>query len=155
MTHPLVPQVIDLAIPVAADLGLEIVGAVFRTNQSPPVLQVNVRNPQQDTGLDDCERLSRSLEAALDEVDLIPDAYVLEVSSPGVSRTLTSDRDFLVFKGFAVEVMLREPYQGKRGWVGKLVLRDDDKIRLNRKGRTIALPRDLVESVDLSDSQEV
>ena len=59
MTHPLVPQIIELASPLASGIGLEIVGAVFQTNQSPPVLRIDVRNPnQEDTGLDDCERLS-------------------------------------------------------------------------------------------------
>ncbi|MFM7559012.1 MAG: ribosome maturation factor RimP, partial [Cylindrospermopsis raciborskii] len=54
MTHPLVPQIIDLATPLAAELGLEVVGMVFHTNQRPPVLRVDIRNPQQDTSLTDC-----------------------------------------------------------------------------------------------------
>ena len=77
MTHPLVPQVIELATPVASGIGLEIVDAVFQTNQSPPVLRIDVRNlNQEDTGLDDCERLSSALTEVLDESDIIPDAYV-------------------------------------------------------------------------------
>ena len=97
MTHPLVPQVIELASPIASRLGLEIVEAVFQTNQSPPVLRVDVRNLQEeDTGLDDCTNLSKELTEALDESEIIPDAYVLEVSSPGVSDVLTRDRDMEV-----------------------------------------------------------
>ncbi len=72
MTHPLVPQIIDLATPVAEELGLEVVGVVFHTNQRPPVLRVHIRNPQQDTGLDDCERMSRALEASLDAAEIVP-----------------------------------------------------------------------------------
>ncbi|MEL6263985.1 MAG: ribosome maturation factor RimP, partial [Cyanobacteria bacterium J06626_6] len=74
MTHPLVPQVIELASPIASRLGLEIVEAVFQTNQSPPVLRIDVRNLQQeDTGLDDCANLSSELTEALDESALISD----------------------------------------------------------------------------------
>lgn len=152
MAHPLVPQVIELASPIASSVGLEIVDAVFQTNQSPPVLRIDVRNPsQEDTGLNDCERLSVALTEALDESDLIPDAYVLEVSSPGVSDVLTQDRDFAVFKGFPVVVQLNAPHKGKQTWYGSLVRRDEDKLALNLKGRPVSIPRNLVQSVQLSN----
>jgi ribosome maturation factor RimP len=151
MTHPLVPQVIELATPLAHQLGLEIAAAVFQTNQSPPVLRVDVRNPQGDTGLDDCERMSQVLEAALDASDILPGAYVLEVSSPGISTELKSDRDFTVFKGFMVEVSLSEPYKSKQTWVGQLVQRTESAILISQKGKTISLPGDLVASVQLSN----
>jgi ribosome maturation factor RimP len=154
MTHPLIPQVIELAAPIASSVGLEIVDAVFQTNQSPPVLRVDVRNPtREDTGLNDCERLSVALTEALDESALIPDAYVLEVSSPGVSDVLTSDRDFAVFKGFPVEVQLSEPHKNKQVWQGSLIGRDDEKLTLNLKGRSVKIPRDLVQSVQLSTEE--
>lgn len=151
MTHPLVPQIIDLATPIADRLGLEVAGAVFQTNQSPPVLRVDVRNPNGDTGLDDCERMSQALEAALDSSDILPSAYVLEVSSPGISTELVSDRDFTVFKGFMVEVQLAEPHKGKQSWVGQLVRRDETAIHLSQKGKAVHLPRELVTTVQLSN----
>lgn len=154
MTHPLIPQVLDLAAPVAASLGLEVVGAVFQTNQYPPILRVDIRNLQDDTGLDDCEQMSRALEAALDSANLIPDAYVLEISSPGVSRSLMTDREFISFKGFPVTVTTVEPHDGHKSWTGLLIRRDDESIYLNRKGRTIAIPRPLVNTVQLVDQAE-
>ncbi|MEL6814914.1 MAG: ribosome maturation factor RimP [Cyanobacteria bacterium J06598_3] len=151
MTHPLVPKVIELASPLAKGIGLDIVDAVFQTNQSPPVLRIDVRNPnQEDTGLDDCERLSVVLTEALDTSEIIPDAYVLEISSPGVSDILMSDRDFQVFKGFPVEVQLSELYKKKQVWQGSLVGRDEEKLSLNLKGRPVKIPRELVLSVQLS-----
>ena len=156
MTHPLVPKVIELATPIAGDIGLEIVDAVFQTNQSPPVMRIDVRNPNQDdTGLDDCERLSLALTEALDESELIPDAYVLEVSSPGVSDVLESDRDFTVFKGFPVEIQLSEVFKKKQLWHGSLIGRDENVVSLNLKGRLVAIPRNLVESVTLSNEEAV
>ena len=154
MTHPLVPQVIELAAPIASSVGLEIVDAVFQTNQSPPLLRLSVRNPnQEDTGLDDCERLSKALTETLDESDLIPEAYVLEVSSPGLSDVLTSDRDFVVFKGFPVEVQLTEPHKKKQTWQGHLVSRDEVALSLNLKGRPVKIPRELVRFVQLSTEE--
>ncbi|BAZ81730.1 MAG: ribosome maturation factor RimP [Sphaerospermopsis kisseleviana] len=151
MTHPLVPQIIELAKPVAEELGLEVVGIVFHTNQRPPVLRVDIRNPQQDTGLDDCERMSRALEASLDATEMIPDAYVLEVSSPGISRQLNTDREFISFKGFPVVISTSEPYEGKQEWIGNLMRRDETKIYLNQKGRVVQIPRSLVTRVQLDE----
>jgi ribosome maturation factor RimP len=153
MTHPLVPQIIDLATPVAEELGLEVVGVVFHTNQRPPVLRVDIRNPQQDTGLDDCERMSRALEASLDGSDIIPDAYVLEVSSPGISRQLTTDREYLSFKGFPVIVSTSQPYDGQQEWIGQLIRRDEISVYLNQKGRVVEIPRTLINRVLLDEGR--
>ncbi|WP_414755180.1 ribosome maturation factor RimP [Anabaena sp. CCY 9910] len=153
MTHPLVPPITDLAIPVAEQLGLEVVGIVFHTNQRPPVLRVDIRNPQQDTGLDDCERMSRALEAALDATEIIPDAYVLEVSSPGISRQLVTDREFLSFKGFPVIVSTSPPHEGQQEWIGQLIRRDETKVYINQKGRVIEIPRSLITRVLLHDGE--
>lgn len=151
MAHPLIPQLIDLATPVAENLGLELVGVVFHTNQRPPVLRVDIRNPQQDTGLDDCERMSRALEATLDVADIIPDAYVLEVSSPGISRQLITDREFISFKGFTVIVSTSQPYEGQHEWIGQLIRRDVSAVYLNQKGRAISIPRSLITRVQLDE----
>ena len=151
MAHPIIPQIIDLATPVAENLGLEVIGAVFQTNQSPPVLRLDIRNPQRDTGLDDCERMSRAIEAMLDQADIIPDAYVLEVSSPGISRQLMTDREFISFKGFPVIVSTSQPYEGQQEWIAQLVRRDETAVYLNQKGRTIAIPRSLITRVQLDE----
>lgn len=151
MTHPLIPQLIELATPIAENLGLEVVGAVFHTNRRPPVLRVDIRNPTGDTSLNDCERMSRALEEQLDATDIIPDAYVLEISSPGISRELTTDREFIAFKGFSVMVETSEPYEGQKQWKGQLIRRDETGVYLNQKGRAIAIPRQLVTRVQLDD----
>lgn len=151
MAHPLVPQIIELATPVAEQLQLEVVGVVFHTNQNPPVLRIDIRNPQQDTGLNDCERMSRAIEAALDQTNIIPDAYVLEISSPGISRELTSDREFISFKGFAVIVSASSPHKGQQEWTGQLIRRDDTNLYLNIKGREVEIPRSLIAKVQLNE----
>jgi ribosome maturation factor RimP len=154
MPHPLVPQIIELANPVAEALGLELVGAVFHTNQHPPVLRIDIRNSQHDTGLEDCERMSRALETTLEATELMPDAYVLEISSPGISQFLTHDRDFISFKGFPVTVITSEPYEKHVQWMGKLVRRDQTSVVIYQKGRTIEIPRHLVTQVQLSESEQ-
>jgi len=149
MTHPLIPKIIELATPIAEELGLDLVGAVFQTNKRPPVLRLDVRNRDDHTSLSDCEQMSRSLETILDTQEVIPGTYILEISSPGISRQLDSDREFVTFKGFDVLVKTSTPYQDHQEWQGKLVGRDTQAIYLNQKGRSLAIPRSLVEKVQL------
>lgn len=152
MTHPLIPQILELAKPVASQLNLDVVDAVVQTNQHPPILRLDVRNRSTDTGLEDCEHMSQALEAVLDASDLMADAYVLEISSPGLSPELTTDQDFASFKGFPVMVQASTPYRGHQDWTGTLIGRDPQYIHLNQKGRAIKLPRDLITLVKLQDS---
>lgn len=149
MTHPLVPQILDLATPIAEALELEVVEIVFQTNKRPPILRVDIRNPSNDTGLDDCERMSRALEETLDATELIPGSYILEISSPGISRQLVTDREFVAFKGFAVLIKTYAPYEDRKEWRGNLQGRDEEAIYINQKGRAIAIPRQLVATVQL------
>jgi ribosome maturation factor RimP len=93
------------------------------------------------------------LEAALDAADFVPDAYVLEISSPGIARQLTTDREFISFKGFPVIVTTSEPYEGHKEWTGQLIRRDEDGVYLNQKGRAIAIPRQMVSRVQLDQKR--
>jgi ribosome maturation factor RimP len=149
MTHPVIPDVISLAQPIAAQLNLEVVEAVFQTNKRPPVLRVNVRNLRQDTSLNDCEAFSRELDAQLEQTSLIASAYVLEISSPGISPQLVLERDFISFKGFEVTVTSQEPHQGQQQWQGSLQGRDGEAVYLSVKGRTVAIPLALGLAVEL------
>jgi ribosome maturation factor RimP len=151
MAHPLIPPILELVTPTVSELGLEVVQAVFQTNHSPPILRIDIRNPAGDTGLDDCERASRAIEAQLEATNLIEEAYVLELSSPGLSNCLTTDRDFISFRGFPVLIRTQAPFQGQQEWVGRLIDQDETSIRLNLKGRAIAIPKHLVEQVLLQD----
>jgi ribosome maturation factor RimP len=150
MSHPLIPQIFQIAEEVASPLGLEVVDVVLHTNKNPVVLRVDIRNPDQNTGLDDCERMSRSLEPTLDAADLIPHAYVLEISSPGAERQLQGDREFVAFRGFMVTVSTTVLYEGKQSWSGHLMSRNETHVTISIKGRIVNIPRELVERVELT-----
>lgn len=150
MSHPLIPQILQLAEEIAPQLSLEVLGIVIHTHKSPAVVRVDIRNLNQYTGLDDCERMSHALEEALDQKDLVPFAYVLEVSSPGIARELTSDREFIAFRGFTVIANMSNLYEGKQQWTGQLVGRDQSALTLSLKGKLINLPRELITKVELA-----
>ena len=152
MTHPVIPQIIELAAPLAQTLNLELIDAVFQTNKTPPILRIDIRNPVDDTSLENCEQMSRILEEKLDLSEVISGAYVLEISSPGISRTLTTEREFIAFKGFAVTINTFAPYKNQKQWQGRLQNRDETAIHINQKGKAIAIPRELVAKVQLDDA---
>ncbi len=155
MAHPLAAEFASIAEPIAQSLGLELVNVVFYTNQHPPVMRVDVRNlAAADTSHEDCEAMSRALGARLEANDPIPGAYMLEISSPGLSNSLDSDRDFEVFKGFSVVAILAEPFKGRTEWLGTLQKRDAERVWLSQKGRPVKLPRELVQQVKLLDAEE-
>lgn len=153
MTHPLIPDITEIAQPIAQDLNLEIVNVVFLSHQNPPVLRVDIRNLSGDTSLDNCEKMSRLLEETLDANNIIPSAYVLEISSPGIGENLTSDREFISFKGFPVMVETNIEYKKRTQWTGNLQSRDEKAIYINCKGKIIAIPREIVRRVRLENKE--
>lgn len=85
------------------ELGFELVDAVWAGSKARPILRVRIdttdSEPGQGVTVDDCARVSRSLEPWLDEEEEISERYVLEISSPGVERPLVRPRDWVRFAG--------------------------------------------------------
>ena len=88
----------------------------------------------------DCELASRQLGTALDVEDLIPNAYRLEVSSPGVRRPLRRERDFARFVGHSVRVQLEAPIDGRKNFVGLLRSVSEGQLGVEVDGRLFQLP---------------
>ena len=75
--------------------------------------------------IDDCEIISRAFEEKLDAADFIDDAYVLEVSSPGLGRPLKKEKDFARSLGEEVEVRTYRAIDRQKEFIG--ILKDYDK----------------------------
>ncbi len=80
--------------------------------------------------VDDCELVSRALGDRLDKEDFIPDAYILEISSPGLGRQLKRDRHFEKSIGEEVEVKLFKPVNKKKEFVGTLLRFDQQSFTI-------------------------
>ena len=89
---------------------------------------------------------------ALDSNALLSEAYVLEISSPGIGEQLKTDRDFLTFRGFPVKVIHRDADTTEHHLDGLLLERNDDVLQINIRGRIKRIPRDHVISVQLINS---
>lgn len=96
--------------------------------------------PPVSLGYADCERVSRDVGAALDVADLIPHAYRLEVSSPGIDRPLRRERDFRRFAGSRARVRTTDPVAGRRNFSGTIRAVHDGVVDLACDDRSCALP---------------
>jgi ribosome maturation factor RimP len=100
-------------------------------------------------GLDDCERVSRDVSAALDVADLVPHAYQLEVSSPGLDRPLRRERDFARFVGESARIRLIDGVEGRRNFHGTLRAAKDGRVEIACDGRSYTLPIDDIQKANL------
>ena len=80
--------------------------------------------------IDDCVLISRALEAKLDEEDFIAEAYILEVSSPGLTRKLKKDRDFERSLGRKVLLKLYKKENDSKEFTGFLAGFDKDTVSI-------------------------
>jgi ribosome maturation factor RimP len=111
---------------VAKPLGLDVFDVQFRRESNGMVLRVQIDRPgpaataADSVSVDDCADVSRELSVILDAEDVVPGAYVLEVSSPGLDRPLRSAADFVRFAGRRAKIVMREPVDGQRFFRGRL-----------------------------------
>ncbi len=123
-----IEQIIE---PSIADMGYELV-RVQMTRGTPPTLQVMAeRRDRGPMTVEDCADISRHVSALLDVEDPIEEAYMLEVSSPGIDRPLTRLADFDRFSGFEAKVELRVGIDGRKRFRGRLTGCDGQWIGLH------------------------
>ncbi|MCF8564791.1 ribosome maturation factor RimP [Alicyclobacillus tolerans] len=142
-----------LALPIVEAEGLELVDVEYKKEGANWFLRVFIDKPD-GVDIDDCSRVSEQLSERLDEVDPIPAAYFLEVSSPGAERPLKRPEDFLRAVGHSVHVTLYEPIDGQKTFEGILTAYEDDSLTLeyDRKGveRSVQIPSEKVASARLA-----
>lgn len=80
--------------------------------------------------IDDCENVSRAVSEVMDQDDFIPEAYILEVSSPGLGRTLKKDKHLQKSIGDEVEIKTYKPIEKQKEFSGILSAFDADTITI-------------------------
>ena len=125
---PLENKLIQIAEPVIADLGFNLVMLEFKGS----VLQVFAeRGDSGNLSLDDCTAISKMLSPLLEVEDPIPGAYTLEISSPGIDRPLIKSQDFATYRGFEVRVELEDgDDKGQKRFRGRILGEQDGLIGL-------------------------
>ncbi len=101
-------------------------------------------------GIDDCVDISRKLEQKLDEEDFIKEAYILEVSSPGLTRVLKKDKEFEKSIGRLVDIKLYKALNGQKELQGTLKSFDEKSLTFNISDEDVVIERDNISVVRLA-----
>jgi ribosome maturation factor RimP len=141
-----------LAEPYVRDAGFDLIEVQYGREQRGLVLRLFIDRPVGGSGginVDDCERVSRDVSAALDVADKIPQTYQLEVSSPGLDRPLRRERDFARFVGESARIRLTEGVEGRRNFTGTIRGAKEGRVEIACDGRSYELPIDDITRANL------
>jgi len=130
----------QLILPILNEKQFELVDVEYVKEAGDWYLRAYIDKPGGIT-IDDCEAVSRKLSDLLDEADFIPDAYILEVSSPGLTRPLKKDRDYDRNIGKPVEIKLFKAVSGRKEITADLVSYDKDTVTVSEDGIEIVLEK--------------
>lgn len=142
----------DLAEPLALKLGLSLWDVRFQKEGVNWYLRVFIDREDGPIGIEDCVRMSRALDAPLDEADPIAQSYSLQVSSPGIERELTRGFHFRRCLGKKIMVRLIRAVDGKREYKGALKDYDRGAVTLQlTDGRELVFEKKEASSIRLDE----
>ena len=137
-------KVDKVVAPLIAPLGVELIEREFGSQHGQFVLRLYIDRPEGGITIDDCERVSKTIENPLESADIIPRRYTLEVSSPGVDRPLRRPQDFERFIGSRVVIKMKEQVEGSRNFTGLIKGYKEGIILLSVDGQDCSIPLKLL-----------
>ena len=123
------------------NLGYELYDVEYVKEAKDYFLRIYI-DSKKGIDLEDCEKVSNSITELLDKEDVIPEQYFLEVSSPGIERTLKREKHLKDNIGNEVQIKLFKPFEGKKQYKGILKDFDETKIEIvNQNEEQIEIDR--------------
>ena len=128
--------------PVVEDHGFELVDTLVTGGAGASVVRVTIDSALGDGAvpIDCCAEVSREIETLLDANEAVAGSYRLEVSSPGLDRTLAREKDFAAACGEEVKIKTRRPLDGRRRFKGVLIDFSNGVAKVSIDGREFEIP---------------
>lgn len=136
-------------VPILAGLGFNLVDCEYTNEHGRWILRLYVERPDGNASVEDCMKVTRSLEGTLEVEGIVPGRYTLEVSSPGLDRPLRTARDFERFIGQMVRIRTKEPLNGRGNFYGTLIGINGTDITVKVDGLEYKVPLDKVSKARL------
>ena len=130
----------ELVMPIIEEGNFELVDVEYVKEGANWYLRVYA-DKEGGINIDDCVTISRALEVKLDEKDVIADAYILEVSSPGLGRQLKKDRDYKRSLGEEIEFKLYKARNKQKEFEGILKDFDEDTFTITLDDEDVVFDR--------------
>ena len=143
----LVTQIYEMVKPIADELNYEIYHIEYVKENGEYYLRIYIEKEGGIT-LNDCEALSRRVSDLMDEKDPIAEDYFLEVSSPGLNRTLYTEAHYKRFVGREVMVKLAKAIDGKKSIKGILKEVNEENI-IVESDTLISIPKEKIKSANI------
>jgi ribosome maturation factor RimP len=129
-------------------LGFQLWGYEYRPHSESALLRIFIEK-ESGISVDDCVKVSRQIGAVLDVEDLIPVAYILEVSSPGIDRVLFSKEQYEQYIGQAAKIRTRTPVEERRNFRGNLDEVTDTHVSILVDNKRYEIPFDIIDRTRL------
>lgn len=139
-----------ILMPIIEEKNFELVDVEFVKEGPNWYLRIYI-DKEGGITIDDCEAVSRALEVELDKEDLIEQAYILEVSSPGIDRPLKKESDFVKYAGEIVDIKLYKAFEGSKEYQGALKGLENNIVTItDDNGKEISFDRKDIAGVRLA-----
>ncbi len=147
-SEALLQEVREVVEPILQSQGYELVDLEYQRESRGWVLRIYLDREGGIT-LDDCTGVSHEVGAVLEVKDVIPNAYVLEVSSPGLTRPLKKPEDYNRFRNQLVKIKLFQPLDGRRNFKGILLGLEVETVRVEADGQVFEIPLQSIAKANL------
>jgi len=140
-------KIMQLIEPVIESEGMEIIDLECLKMKYRWLVRIYI-DKERGVTINDCSEISKQVGDVLDVYDVLPGAYTLEVSSPGLNRPLTRDKDFIKYRGSTVRIKTGEKLDGVKNFHGILNDYLDENgmktLIVDVSGKVYHIPRDMV-----------
>ncbi len=126
----------EILNPIVEEYGFELVDVEYVKEGSTWYLRAYIDKPG-GISIDDCEAVSRRLSDILDEKDYIDEAYILEISSPGLGRPLRKEKDYKRSLGEEVEIRTYRMIEKQKEFTGTLKEYDEKTVTIEEEGGNV------------------
>ncbi len=140
--------------PIVLNEGMEVVDIEYRRESGGWILRL-ILDKEGGVTLDDCTRVSQEVGRSLDVEDILQTSYTLEVSSPGLTRPLKTEKDFMKYLHRLVKVKTVDPIQNRRQFKGKLLGVSENEVEIEVEREIFQIPLSNVAKANLEIDQDV
>ena len=126
-------------------LGFELWGYEYRPHTESALLRIFIEKPGTGISVDNCASVSRQIGAVLDVENIIPVAYILEVSSPGMDRVLFKAEQYQDYLGKSLKIRTRTRIDDRRNFKGSLLSASESVVTIKVDNQEFEIP---YESID-------
>jgi ribosome maturation factor RimP len=137
-------QIEELITPTVGALDAAVWGVEYLNQGKYSLLRIYVERDE-GVSVDLCAEVSRHVSDLLDVEEILPSAYTLEVSSPGMDRLLFKGEQYPAHVGERLDVRLNYPFEGRKKIVGTLAGLEDDSVVLQVDDEEYLLPLENVQ----------